>query len=80
MTVLSLTPKSTVSDEIRASVIDILEGALNEARNGNISSVLVIALHPNGEWSDLQSATAQLSKMIECIEIAKQKRIAALIA
>lgn len=76
MTVLSITPKPKASDEVRAGVVRVLERALAEASEGNISSVLIIALHPGGEWSDWQSSTEQMSEMIGRIEIAKQKRIA----
>lgn len=75
MNVLTLTSKPTVADEVRASVVKVLEDALAEAKDGNVSSVLVIAVHPDGEWSDWQSATDRLSEMIGRIEIAKQKRI-----
>lgn len=80
MTVLSLTPKPTIAHEVRESVISLLEKALSEARASNVSSVLIIALHPNGEWSDWQSSTEQVSEMIGRLEIAKQKRISHLLA
>ena len=75
MGVVHLAPPPTIENEVRDSVVGLLERALEEARAGNISSVVVIALHPNGEWSDWQSGTQQVSEMIGRLEIAKQSRI-----
>lgn len=75
MTTLSLVPKPTASDEIRADVIEILEDALVQAKQGQITSLVVIMLHPDGSWSDWQSSTTQLSEVVGRLECAKQKRV-----
>lgn len=75
MTVLSVVPAPTADAEIQASVVNILEEALAAARDGKISAVVVIALHPDSSWSEWQSATDQLSQMIGRLEIAKHKRL-----
>lgn len=75
MTVLSLVPKATAADEVQESVIALLENALSEARAGNVCSIVIIATHPNGEWSDWQSATDQMPEVVGRLEMAKQKRI-----
>lgn len=75
MTIVTLAPKPTVAEEVRESVVGVLKDALAQAEAGNVTSVLVIALHPDGNWSDWHSSTEKVSEMVGRLEIAKQKRI-----
>lgn len=75
MTVLALAPAPTVAEEIRAHVVEVLERALAEAKDGQITSVVVIARHPDGEFSDWHSSTAEAHAVIGSLEVAKALRI-----
>lgn len=79
MTIFSLIPKPTASDEVKQSVVDILETVLAEARAGEIVSLVVIAGHPDETWSEWQSCTEHSSAMIGRLEIAKFTRIKSLL-
>lgn len=61
----------TVDAEIRAEVVEKLERALAMAKDGKVSEVLVIALHEDGDYTQLASHTQSLSQWIGLLEITK---------
>lgn len=75
MTVLSIAPKPTPDEQIKESVMKVLKEALAEAEKGEISDIVIIAVHPDGAWSDWQSSTNHASAMVGRLDIAKHKRI-----
>jgi hypothetical protein len=73
--VLSLAPRPKAEDEVRDNVVKLLAGALEEARNGEITSVIVILQRADGDWSDRASDTLKFSEAIGRLEILKQEWI-----
>lgn len=58
----------TADEKARAEVIAHLEEVLAEARRGEISEVLIISLHPDGEWSNLSTRTESISNWVGYLE------------
>ena len=77
--VVSIVPKPTADEEVRKSVVETIEWALTAANAGGVTSVVIIALHPDGSWSDWHSATNEGSHIVGCLELAKYKRAASLL-
>lgn len=73
---IALVPKPTADAEVRDSVIGLLRRTLDDAEAGNITTLVMVLGHPDGEWSDRVSATNQLSEAIGRLEITKQEWIA----
>lgn len=75
MSVVILAPKPTVAEEVQSSIMATLEKAVTAAKNGDLTSVVIIATHPDGQWSDWHSLTDHMSETIGKLEIAKHRRI-----
>jgi hypothetical protein len=58
-----------VSDEIRAEVVAKLERALTTAKAGDISEIVILALHPDDEYSQLTSSTMSMTRWIGIMTI-----------
>ena len=71
-----LVPKPKASDEVRGSVVRLLRESLEQAEAGEVNTVIIIASHPDGTWTDLCSSTDKLSEAIGRLEITKQAWIA----
>jgi hypothetical protein len=78
--VLSLAPRPKAEDQVRESIVAILATALKEARNGEITSVIMILQHSDGDWSDRASETIKFTEAIGRLEILKQEWIAVYLA
>ena len=76
MTDLKLVPPATVSDDIKASVVQILIDVKALAAAGDVDTMIIILGHPDGSWSTKLSGTEKLSAAIGRLEIAKQEWIA----
>lgn len=72
---LKIVPKTTVSDEIKNDIINILEKALEQAKQGDVECVLVILKQIDGHWSDERSGVVNFSDSIGKLEIIKQSWI-----
>lgn len=77
---ITLVTKPTAKDEIRDSIVRDLRGVLAQAEAGDIEAVIMLVLHPNGEWSGNDIATTRFSETIGRIEIVKQKWISQYLA
>jgi hypothetical protein len=73
---LSTTPLKLISqtDEINQSIIEELEKALEDAKSGRITGVLILARTP-GSWMEYRSGTSNFPEMIGQFEIAKMSWI-----
>jgi len=75
MTDLRITPRPTVSEELRLAAVEVLRTALAEAQTGNVDACLVILRHPDGRWSDERSGCMDFPEMVGRLEIVKQSWI-----
>ena len=75
-TILSLQPKAKTSEAIQQDIILCLEEALELAKLGEISSVVVILNRVDGWWHEKRSDTTETTRDIGRLEILKQKWIA----
>lgn len=75
MTIVELVQKPTTSEEIKAGIVQLLEVVLAEAEAGHISTMLIIAVHPDSTWSRECSGTVEMAAMIGRLEITKQEWI-----
>lgn len=62
-------PKASVSDEIKAEVIEKLKRALAEAESGQVDEILIIMQHPGEDYTQLATCTQSLSKWIGYLTI-----------
>ena len=76
MTVLKLAAKQTTADEIKTRIVGLLLKTLEEAKEGNIDAIILIAQQPGGEWVNRTSDTMRLSDMIGRLEVTKHELIA----
>lgn len=77
MSVVTLTPKPTVPDEVRSDCIDILEKALTKARSGEINGLVLLMQNSEcGHWSDERSAVQDFPAVIGRLTIVLQAWIA----
>lgn len=76
MTIAKLVTKPTLPDEIRAGILKLLATCVEDAQAGNVETMLVIAVRPDGTWSREWSGTLDMSSMIGRLEITKQEWIA----
>jgi hypothetical protein len=76
MGVLKLTAKPTLSDEIKESAVKLAREVLADVEAGNVTTLLVIAVRPDGTWSREWSGTADMAGVIGRLEITKQEWIA----
>jgi hypothetical protein len=74
--IIKLATAPTLSDEIKDSTIKLARTVLEDAEAGNVATLLVIAIRPDGSWSREWSGTENMSDAIGKIEIAKQEWIA----
>jgi hypothetical protein len=74
MTIKLVTPP-TVEDDVKASIIKLLEITLAEAKAGQLKSVVLIAAHIDDGWIDRASETTNFSIVIGRFEIMKQRWI-----
>lgn len=74
-TIVTLAPKPTVEDEVRASVVELLSVRLAEAKAGDISTVVIITRSASGEWDDCASNTEHFSESVGRLEIIKHRWI-----
>jgi hypothetical protein len=77
---VKLVTKPTAKAEIRDSIVRDLREVLAQAEAGDIDAIIVLALHPDGEWSGNNIATTRFSEVIGRIEIVKQQWIAQYLA
>jgi hypothetical protein len=75
MNVIALAPKLTADEEVKASVVNILKKALEEAESGQIISVVVLLGCVNGDWCNRASETINFSSCIGQLEITKHELI-----
>lgn len=75
-TVTKLVTKPSLPAEIKANIIRLLQVAMADAEAGNVSTMLVIAVRPDGTWSREWSGTEEMGAMIGRLEITKQEWIA----
>jgi len=69
----------TVPDQARALVIAELELALKEAREGDISEIILIIQHANPKvWSERSAFVGSLLTWVGRLEVTKQDLIAQL--
>jgi len=73
--VVSLVIKPTVDDEIRQDIIGMLKRALEQAEAGEIDTVFMIVIRPDGTWNDRCGGLTRYGQTIGCIETIKQKMI-----
>jgi hypothetical protein len=74
MTIKLVTPP-TAEDDVKASIIKLLETTLTEAKAGELRSIIIIAAHINNGWIDRASETLIFSEVIGRLEIMKQRWI-----
>ena len=74
MTIKLVTPP-TAEDDVKASIIKLLETTLAEAKAGQLKSVVLIAAHIDDSWIDRASETTNFSIVIGRLEIMKQRWI-----
>jgi hypothetical protein len=72
MTIKLVTPP-TAEDDVKASIIKLLETTLTEAKAGELRSIIIIAAHINNGWIDRASETLIFSEVIGRLEIMKQR-------
>jgi len=77
---VTLVTKPTASAEIRDSIVRDLREVLAQAEAGDVDAVIMLVLHPNGEWSGNDIATTRFSEVIGRVEIVKQEWIAQYLA
>ncbi len=70
---ISLVAKPTATEEVRASVIKVLQDALARAERGELESVVLILGSPAGGWLPAMSTTSKFAELIGRLEIAKQE-------
>ena len=76
---ISIVPKATVGDEVKADCIKTLKDALVLAESGEIDVVVMILGRVDGMWHTKTSETMRLSETIGRLEILKQEWIAKLL-
>lgn len=76
MTIVKLAPKPTLDDEIKEGAAKLARDVLADVEAGNVTTLLVIAVRPDGTWSREWSGTAEMAAMIGRLEITKQEWIA----
>lgn len=69
---LSVVPKKTVTEEQQESVMRAIHGIMADAERGDVETVIVIARHADGNWTDRASTTHHYSDCIGRLEILKQ--------
>jgi hypothetical protein len=72
--VIKLAPRPTLKDEIKASVINVLEEALKDARDDKIIDVAIMARDYSG-WRNWASMTAGKFERIGAVEVLKHDLI-----
>lgn len=75
MSVVELTPKPRLADEIRESALKLAREVVADIEAGNVTTLLVIAVRPDGSWSREWSGTPEMAAMIGRLEITKQEWI-----
>lgn len=70
---VTLVTKPTADEEVRQSVVRLLQETLDEAVRGEIDTIVLILGHPDGDWSDKCSSTNKLSAAIGRLEITKHE-------
>lgn len=79
--VVRLVPREAgLQQALNSDVIETLEKALEEARRGEIASIVIVAAHPLHGWSHEQSGVTDFSAAIGRLEILKQEWIARYVA
>lgn len=73
---IALVAKPTVAEEVRESVVRLLRGTLAEAEAGEVSTVVILVGHINGDWFSRCSDTEHFSEAVGRVEIIKQEWIA----
>jgi hypothetical protein len=67
-------PRINVKEETRQSVVALLESLLDDARKGEIDTIMVVSHYVNGPpWRNSASQTEILSEAIGQLEILKHK-------
>ena len=75
MNVIALAPKLTADEEVKASVVKLLQTALAEAESGQIISVVILLGCVNGDWCNRTSESVNFSSCIGQLEITKHELI-----
>lgn len=76
MKIVELVPKPSLDDEIKDGAVKLARTVLKDVEAGNVTTLLVIAVRPDGTWSREWSGTAEMAAMIGRLEITKQEWIA----
>ena len=69
--VIKLTPVGS-TQQVQQSVIDALMDALEQAKAGTIAEVILLITRPDGDVSDMASATMDFPRAIGQLELTKQ--------
>lgn len=75
VTTLHPVPKPTVSEEVKADVVMLLQKVLTEAQAGRVDCVFMAISHPDGTFSEAISKTLRFREMVGQIEVSKQNWI-----
>lgn len=73
---IRLIPKPTVDEEIRASVIKLLQEAMADVEAGKVLGVIILSKEVEGTWYHRASGSISVREEIGAIEILKWDRIA----
>lgn len=76
MKIVELVPKPSLDDEIKNGAIKLARTVLEDVEAGNVTTLLIIAVRPDGSWSREWSGTVEMAAMIGRLEITKQEWIA----
>lgn len=72
---IKLVVKPTTLDEVKESVVKLLEQTLKEANEGSITTIVMLIEYIDEDWADRISSTVNFSKAIGRLEITKQEWI-----
>ena len=70
---IKLVPEAVAEDEVRESVLAVLQEMLGMAEAGVLNTVIVIAGRVDGDWMNRYSETVCFSEAIGRLEITKQE-------
>lgn len=76
MTVAQLVTPPSVTDEIKASIVQELTDLLEQAQRGEFSTMVVMFKRANGRWGHYESGTIDFCDAIGRLEIVKHEWVA----
>lgn len=77
---IALVPKATADDDTKDSCVRLLRHALEQAESGQLTTVILIVEHVDGDWLNHVSETSNFSKAIGRLEITKAEWVAQYLA